>query len=208
MKIIKASYEIMDNLNGAEILKKIEICGRVCYKSENRITENSAMNFIKTIINNGHESVLEHYSFSVKFIVDRGISHEIARHRIASFSQESTRYCNYGKDDEITVVVPYCFDDESSEDYQCWKASCLHAEKAYMELVKNNIKPQIARAVLPNSLKTEIVMTTDLRGWRHFFKLRTPIMSHPQMREVTIPLLNNLKSIIPIVFDDIHETSF
>jgi hypothetical protein len=98
MKIVKPSVEIIDNLNPREILKKLELCGRVCYKSEDKITPESAVKFISNIIKRGHESVIEHFSFSVKFIVDRGVSHEIVRHRIASYSQESTRYCNYSED--------------------------------------------------------------------------------------------------------------
>jgi len=110
MKIIPASYEILDTLNGSDILKKIELCGRVCYKSEDRITDDSARKFVADIIiKRGHESVLEHFSFSVRFIVDRGVSHELVRHRIASFSQESTRYCNYGNDDDGCTFIRPCF---------------------------------------------------------------------------------------------------
>ncbi|NLZ53849.1 MAG: FAD-dependent thymidylate synthase, partial [Thermoanaerobacteraceae bacterium] len=123
MKIIKPSYEIIDTLNGKEILKKIELCGRVCYKSEDKITENSAREFVKQIIKAGHESVLEHFSFSVRFITDRGISHEIVRHRIASYSQESTRYCNYSNDkfdNEITVVEPFQLTSQKPN----WRKAC------------------------------------------------------------------------------------
>lgn len=205
MKVIDASYEILTPINGDEILCMIERCGRVCYKSESRITDASAERFVRNLIARGHESVLEHVSFSVKFICDRGVSHEIVRHRLASYCQESTRYCNYSKDDfqsEITVIKPCCL-DKSAAGYQIWERSCKNAETAYFDLLDFGCTPQEARAVLPNSLKTEIVMTANLREWRHFLKLRTSPAAHPQIREVAIPFLNELKSLIPVIFDDI-----
>ena len=211
MRIIKAGYEIMDNLNGMDILKKIELCGRVCYKSEEKMSEETAERFVRGIIKQGHESVLEHVSFTIRFIVDRGVSHELVRHRIASFSQESTRYCNYGHENEITVIEPlfwaYCIDDDSFAEaerlYQLWRMSCMVTEDTYLELLKLGRPPQEARSALPNSLKTEVIMTANLREWRHFFKLRTAKAAHPQMREVTIPLLTELQTLIPVIFDDI-----
>jgi thymidylate synthase (FAD) len=203
MKVIKAGYEIIDNLNGSEILKKIELCGRVCYKSEEKITEGSAQKFISNIIKRGHESVLEHVSFTVRFIVDRGVSHEIVRHRIASFSQESTRYCNYGNQNEITVIEPL-FWNEEDEQFDQWKRCCEVAEYNYISLLSNGATSQEARSVLPNSLKTDIIMTANLREWRHFLKLRTSNAAHPQMREVAVPLLLELQYRIPVVFDDIE----
>lgn len=202
MKIIKAGYEIMDNLDGGAILKKIELCGRVCYKSEEKITPDSTVKFVENIIKRGHESVLEHISFTVRFIVDRGVSHELVRHRIASFSQESTRYCNYGHNEDVVFIEPL-FWDESSREYQVWKDSCEVAEASYLALLERHATPQETRSVLPNSLKTEVIMTANLREWRHFFKLRTAPAAHPQMREVTIPLLKELQVKIPIVFNDI-----
>lgn len=207
MKIIKASYEIMDPLDGAEILKKIERCGRVCYKSEDKITDESAAQFVHSIIKRGHESVLEHVSFSVRFIVDRGVSHEIVRHRLASYSQESTRYCNYSDNrfgNEITVIKPVCFEPDWSNEMFTWCEAFQDAEKKYFELLARGRSPQEARAVLPNSLKTELVMTANLREWKHFLRLRTSPAAHPQMREVTVPLLEELKKKIPVVFDDIE----
>jgi thymidylate synthase (FAD) len=202
MKIIKAGYEIMDELNGEAILKKIELCGRVCYKSEEKITQGSAERFVRGIIKNGHESVLEHVSFSVRFIVDRGVSHELVRHRIASFSQESTRYCNYGHLEEITIIEPTYW-NPSQPEYEAWRRGCEETEIAYMGLLVRGATPQEARSVLPNSLKTEVIMTANLREWRHFLRLRTSKAAHPQMREVTIPLLQDLKTRIPVVFEDI-----
>lgn len=216
MQIIKAGYEILDELNGFEILKKIERVARVCYKSEDKITEGSAEKMVKALVKSGHEAMLEHYSFSVKFICDRGVSHELVRHRIASFAQESTRYCNYGsKGGEITVIEP-CYllvdgvgvsVDNWSERYGAWVHSCEEAEKSYLRMLADGATPQEARAVLPNSLKTEIVVTANLREWRHFFKLRacgTTGKPHPQMLEVAVPLLKEIKSLIPVVFDDLE----
>lgn len=210
MKIIEPHYIIMDKLDGIEILKKIERCGRTCYLSEDKITDTSCMDFAKMIIKNGHESVLEHFSFTVKFVTDRGISHEIVRHRIASFSQESTRYCNYSKgkfDKEITFIRPsFLYGHENGYEFELWKKSCEQAEDTYFKMLENGCRPQEARAVLPNSLKTEIVMTANLREWRHFLRLRTSLNAHPDMRILTVPLLNELKETIPIVFDDISPT--
>lgn len=205
MKIIKAGYELVTPIDGETILKRIEQCGRVCYKSEGKTTDASAEKFVVAIIKRGHESVLEHCSFTVKFIVDRGVSHELVRHRIASFSQESTRYCNYSNDDfgsEITVIEPN-FLTPGTDAYTNWHSICLNIEIAYFNLLDWGCSPQEARSVLPNSLKTEVVMTCNLREWRHFFKLRTASAAHPQMREVTRPLLEELKKLIPVVFDDI-----
>ena len=210
MKIINANFEIVDRLDGNDILKKIERCGRVCYKSEDKITNESAKKFVTFIIEHGHESVLEHVSFTVKFIVDRGISHEIVRHRIASYSQESTRYCNYKNNNEIIVIEP-CFWNETEPPYgeekahyNAWKKSCEIAESTYLKMIEHGALPQEARSVLPNSLKTEVIMTANLREWRHFFRLRTAKNAHPQMREVACSLLKAIKNIIPIVFNNIQ----
>ena len=206
MNIINAGFEIMSPIDGNDILCKIEKIGRVCYKSENNISDESAKKFIGNIIASGHESVIEHASITVKFICDRGVSHEIVRHRIASYSQESTRYCNYSKDkfgNELTLIKP-CFWDEGSKEYQLWLDSMAILEKNYMELLACGAKPQEARSILPNSLKTEIVVTMNLREWRHFFKLRTSERAHPQMREVALMVLKEFKSRIPVIFDDIE----
>jgi len=206
MIIEKASYAIIDDINGRDILKKIELAGRTCYKSEDKIDEKTAKHFVKMIIKSGHESVLEHEKISVRIICDRGVSHELVRHRIASFSQESTRYCNYSKDrfrNEISCILPY-FWETDNEKYIIWKNAMGEAEKAYLKLLELGAKPEEARNVLPNSLKTEIVVTMNLREWRHFFNLRTSIRSHPQMREIARPMLNEFKNKIPVVFDDIN----
>jgi thymidylate synthase (FAD) len=220
MRIIKPYYEILSKIEGKEMLKSIERAGRTCYKSEDKITDESAEKFIKMILERGHESVLEHEKISVLFVCDRGVSHEIVRHRIASFSQESTRYCNYSKDkfkNQITFIAPeWLIDwdveainngdwtncDEDAKQY----ADCLKmCEETYNFLINcpNKWQPQQARAVLPNSLKTEIVVTANIREWRTIFKQRTSKAAHPQMRELMCPLLDELKASVPVVFNDI-----
>lgn len=206
MKEIAASYQILGSVNPEEIMRNIENFGRVCYKSEGNITSTSANTFIARIIKSGHESVIEHEKITVKVICDRGVTHEIVRHRIASYSQESTRYCNYSSDrfgNELTFIKPL-FWMENSIEYGIWREAMKAAEKHYLELVKNQTPPEQARAVLPNSLKTELVVTMNLREWRHFFKLRTSKQAHPQMREISIPMLREFKKLLPAVFGDIE----
>ncbi|WP_136524329.1 FAD-dependent thymidylate synthase [Geomonas ferrireducens] len=205
MHIVNPEFVIEDNVDGMEMLRNIEKYGRTCYKSEDKVSDNSALSFVEMILKRGHESVLEHEKVTVRIICDRGVTHEIVRHRIASYSQESTRYCNYSKDkfgNEISVVSP-CFFGEQSADrkYRVWKQAMENAEKSYFELLSLGASPQEARSVLPNSLKTEIVMTMNLREWRHFFRLRTSTLAHPQMREVAEPLLKEFRKRIPIIFD-------
>lgn len=205
MKIVEPSFEIMDKIEGNSILKKVELCGRVCYKSEKAITEESAEKFVRNIIESGHESVLEHEKVTVRIICDRGVTHEIVRHRIASYSQESTRYCNYSKDKfggEISFIRP-CFWEDDDRKFELWKNAMYKCEKIYLEMIESGATPQEARSVLPNSLKTEIIVSMNLREWRHFFKLRTSERAHPQMREIAISLLMEFKKLIPVVFDDI-----
>lgn len=205
MKIITPYFVIETPINGNDILSSIERAGRTAYKSENKITSNSAKEFVKMINSKGHFSVIEHQFVTVRVICDRGISHEIVRHRLASYTQESTRYCNYSKGkfgNEITVIKP-CFWEENDEKYLIWQEVLLQSEKAYNKLIDLGASPQEARGVLPNSLKTEIVMTMNLREWKHFFKLRTSESAHPQMRQIAIPLLKQFQKQVPIIFDDI-----
>ncbi len=205
MRIIEPSVEILDELDGKAMLRRIELAGRVCYKSEERISDGTAEKFIRNLVKRGHESVLEHEKITVRFICDRGVTHEIVRHRIASYSQESSRYCNYspnGNRGEMLFIKP-CFWQEDSPEYKRWYEAMEAAEKAYNDLIAMGAKAEEARDVLPNSLKTEIVMTADLREWRHFLKLRTSKAAHPQIREVAGMLLGMLQKEIPIVFDDI-----
>lgn len=209
MKIIEPYHQFLTPVDGQAILKHIENCGRICYKSEDKINEDSSEKFVAGIVRRGHEAVLEHFDITVKFVCDRGVSHEIVRHRMASYCQESTRYCNYSQDkfdNEITVIKPF-FLDENTPGWFMWKRACKAAETAYFDLLDFGCTPQEARAVLPNSLKTELVMTANLREWRHFLKLRTAKAAHPQMREVAIPLLEDFKARIPIIFDDIQANA-
>ena len=200
MKFVEPFHVILDDIDGDEVLSKIEFCGRVCYKSEYRMTLGSAEKFVRALIRSGHESVLEHYSFSVRFLVSRATANEIVRHRIASYSQESTRFCNY-KDRDIEIVIP-----ENMNDYYNYEWICEKAVEAYNELLENGYKPEIARGILPLDLKTELIMTANLREWRHFLKLRCDSHAHPEMRRVTIPLLDELHELIPVVFDDIYAS--
>lgn len=221
MNILKAGFDILTPISegGIEELKHIEKIGRVCYKSEGKITEDgeSAKKFVKMLIDRGHEAMIEHSSLSVKFVVDRGVSHELVRHRIASFAQESTRYVNYSLEkfgNEINVIdlepgmmldgkMKNMTSQELTAIYQEWISSMYDAEKHYMKMIELGATPQIARSVLPNSTKTEITITANYREWRNFFKLRVPSTAHPQMREVTILLLKELQRRLPIIFDDI-----
>lgn len=208
MKILSAGYEILGDIDGIEMLKRIERVARTCYKSEDKITETSYVKMIKALIKNGHEAMLEHESVSVKFICDRGVSHELVRHRLASFAQESTRYANYSQDKfghEITVVAP-CFWKDNQTQYVKWVSLCKLCERVYFELLDTGAKPEEARSVLPNSLKTEVVMTANLREWRHFFRLRACGVTgkpHPQMLEIAVPILKEFQILIPIIFDDL-----
>ena len=205
MKIINADVKFITPIDGAAILKRLEQCGRVCYKSEAKITDTSAPAFVAGIIKRGHEAVLEHCSFTVKFICDRGVSHEIVRHRLASYCQESTRYCNYSKEgfgSEITVIKP-CFWPDDSDEMCEWRSAMRLTESHYFSLLQFGATPQEARSVLPNSLKTEVVMTANIREWRHFLKLRCSPAAHPQMREVALILLEKVHTLIPVCFDDI-----
>lgn len=215
MHLIKPSFNIENDVNGLNMLKAIEKAGRTCYKSEANISDESAIKFVQMIIKRGHESVLEHEKITVRVICDRGVSHEIVRHRIASYSQESTRYCNYSSNG-LTFIIPSWLDieEEEIEDYDSlllhgynpagmWKLAMAQIEMAYLELLEKGWTPQQARSVLPNSLKTEIVMTMNLREWRWFFIKRADKYSHPQMQEIANPMLKEFKRLIPIIFDDL-----
>lgn len=241
MILVKPSFEIIEIMGEAVYSDRpernphelIERAGRICYKTESKATLESAKKFIAARIKDGHHSVLEHSAITVKIICDRGVTHEIVRHRLVAYSQESTRYCNYAKDDEISVIEPFFFDafesrkkirlptvDESyvpgtklPEGRYCivlmnsldvWFLTCLWTQWGYMILIKEFGKsPQQARSVLPNSLKTEIVMTANIREWRHILKLRTSKAAHPQMREIMVPLLAELSRLLPILFDNL-----
>ncbi|ABI69644.1 FAD-dependent thymidylate synthase [Syntrophomonas wolfei] len=188
-------------------MEKLERYARVCYKSEDKMdtTTGQAGSFLKGLMKRGHESIIEHEKITVLFIIDRGISHEIVRHRIAAYSQESTRYCNYSRDrfgQEITLIEPFFFLNDQKA-YELWYHSCMLAEKNYMALLAAGRSAQEARSILPNSLKTEIVVSYNIREWRHFFRLRCDMAAHPQMRQVAIPLLLLFRERFPFLFEDI-----
>lgn len=199
MKLVEPTIEILDPIDQDYILKKLERIGRICYKSEDKIKEDSAEKFITGIIKSGHESVIEHVSISIRIICDRGVSHEIVRHRIASYSQESTRYCCY--DNELQVIQPPLSDKQEKYDWFC---AMKIAEECYTDLIRGGVKPEIARSVLPNSLKTELVMTANLREWRHFIKLRASKYAHPQMRQIAQMILVELSDKLPVIFGDLE----
>lgn len=239
MKIVKAGYQILnpdlDDPNIApKIYRLIELAGRTCYKSEDKITPESGEKFVRAMVRNGHEAMIEHAHMTVKFTVDRGVSHELVRHRLCSFAQESQRYCAYNKDKfggEVAFIEPGFFnyltpqtrkqirdildsgdlpdDFEASElmkRYALWYGDCQIAERGYLELLNLGCPPEEARAILPNSTKTEIVVTADMREWRHIFKLRAAGLTgkpHPQMLEVMVPLLNECRANLPALFEDI-----
>lgn len=207
MKIIAPSHEILFLPPGTAMLANLELAGRTCYKSEERISEESARGFVRRLIASGHHSVIEHASISVRFVCDRGVTHELVRHRLAAYSQESTRYANYSQDKfggEITVIRPLFWAPGTSA-YELWLNSMRQAEAAYLKLLLQGARPQEARSVLPNSLKTEIVMTANLREWRHVLNLRGSRASHPQMREIMLPLLSHFQAVVPVVFDDLYQ---
>ena len=202
MKIIEPKYEILTDISdgGIKELQQIERVARVCYKSEDKITPEgeSAKKLVGFLVKQGHEAMLEHSQLSVLFTCDRGVANELVRHRIASFAQESTRYCNYAKEKfggELSFIRPYYIDvtdtDEKRESAEytpgsTWLDSCESAEILYKDM------------------KTEIVVTANYREWRNIFKLRTPVAAHPQMRELMCPLLMELQKKIPVVFNDIY----
>ena len=207
MKIIDPYFEILHMADKDEMLNLLEKAARTCYKSEDKISSGSAGQLLKRLMKTGHESVIEHISITVRLICDRGVTHELVRHRLCSFSQESTRYANYSKDkfgSEITIIRPFFF-EAGSKEYKIWKESMQASEDAYLSLLKNGAKAQEARSVLPSSLKADIVVTANIREWRHIFKLRCSKASHPQMRQSMLPLLDHFYKEMPVLFDSIYD---
>lgn len=203
MKIVDPLCTILNPPNGDEVLECLESYARVCYKSEGK-KDGATHRLIKQLIASGHESPLEHCSITVKVICDRGVSHEWVRHRIASYTQESTRYCNYSADkfgSNLTFIRPY-FAEENPALYLEWAKAMQEAENRYFKMLELGARPEDARSVLPNSLKTELICTMNLREWRHFFKLRCAPTAHPAMRQITLPLLANFRHLIPLIFDE------
>lgn len=205
MNIIKPYAQIMDVRDreaGIALLKKIEWCGRISHRSEEAQTDDSWEKFLRAVvIQHGDWSIVEHASVTADFYVDRGITHEIVRHRLFSFTQESTRFVNYEKKMPPSFILPPGVEGFNAE---TWALVVGTVEQGYQALIKGGLAPQIARSVFPNALASRIIVTGNLRNWRHFFIMRTTKEAHPQMREVTIPLLEEFKLKIPILFDDIE----
>lgn len=202
MRIIDPSYEIMTELDGVAISKHIEACGRTCYKSEDKVTEDSHIRFTKMIQTRKCMSVLEHFSFSVRFICDLGFSHEMIRHCLAGFSQESTRYYSYIKEkfgSEVTFIRPPDWENWCTDAKEAWTDRASSAEKSYFRLLKYK-KAQYARSLLPIDVKTEIVVTCNIREWMHIFSMRSTPEAHPSMQQLMIPLRDELKRLIPGFF--------
>lgn len=205
MYLLKPSYEIL--YYPENILQFLEVCGRVCYKSEEKITNNSAEKFCSMIKERQHESVIEHMSITVRFIANRGFTHELVRHRLASYSQESTRYCNYGKKGVKFIIPPWLdlkegeYNKFSYPENNYWLNAMLTAEIYYNILLKKGWKPQQARGVLPIDLKTEIIVTANIREWNHIFKLRCSSAAHPQMQELMKPLKSEFQKRTPIIWE-------
>lgn len=205
MKLISQHYEVLTDIYAEKALTLIEKCGRVCYKSEDKITKDSASEFVAKINKNNHESVIEHSMLTVRFVTDRGVSHELVRHRLASFSQESTRYCNYslGKfGGELLLIRPVWFNYANDILIGTWMKQMTAMEATYFMLLERGLSPQDARSVLPNALKTEIIVTANFREWKHIFKMRAlNKAAHPQMRDLMIPLYLWCRKLIPEIFD-------
>ena len=206
MQLIDQSHEILA-YDGLEL---IERAGRTCYKSEDKISEESAPKFVRQLIKRGHEAMLEHGGATVRFVTNRGVTHELVRHRVAAFAQESTRYVKY--DGGMEFIKPVWFDAIAVAEKQypaeiIFVKACKDAEEYYCELIKAGWKPEQAREVLPNSLKTEIVVTANYREWRHILNLRaigTTGRPHPQMQALMLPLLAEFKGKLPALFEDLE----
>lgn len=210
MKIIEPSIEVQ-NFNGEQIMKNIERACRTCYRSEDKISDESYKTLLKNCITRGHESVMEHEKVTVRMVCDIGVYKDLTRHRIASFSIESTRYCNYGKDkfdNEIKFIKP-CNIDEDSDLYAFWKHTMERIEMNYLHMVEHKATPDQMRMILPHSTAAEVCMTANIREWRHILDLRTKKMTHPSIRQILIPLLILFKTEMPELFGDIeYDTDF
>lgn len=208
MKIVTPSFEILHpalDLTHRGIISQIEQAARTCYKSEGLGAAVDPSEFVRRIVQvQHHESVIEHASVTVRFVCDRGVTHELVRHRLAAYSQESTRYCNYGKErfgQEIAVIEPPGLNEDSRS---CWFRACRGSEAEYLDMLTHGASPQIARSVLPTCLATTIVMTANLREWKHVFKLRTPKAAHPQIRALMLPLFRAFCEYLPEIYDDMQ----
>lgn len=204
MKIIKPWIEI-ERIDGKNIMKNIEKACRTCYRSENLITEESYKKLIKNCLNRGHESILEHEKITIRMCCDIGVYKDLTRHRFGSFSIESTRYCNYGKDkfdNEIKFIEPCNIDKK--ELFNEWYSACTEIEQRYLKMAELGATPDQMRMILPHSTAAEVVMTANIREWRHILSLRASKMTHPSVQQLMIPLLLYFKRCMPELFEDIN----
>lgn len=205
VKIAAPKVEVLTPLDGDAILKHLELCARNCYKSEDKITVDSARQMVRKLLELGHEAMIEHYNLTVKLTCDMGVYKDLTRHRHVSYAIESTRYCNYSKGkfgNELTVMKP-CHIKEGTPEYQIWLSTMETIEKNYNAMAELGCKPDQLRMLLPHSIKADVIMTANLREWRHIFKLRCAPAAHPTVQEVMKMLLGTLKREIPVIFDDI-----
>lgn len=203
---VDPSFTVMTDINRGRILKQLEQAIRVCYKSEDRISEDSHVKIVEKVIDSNHLSTIEHENITVRFVCNRGFTHELVRHRLASFSQESTRYCNYSKDkfgNSLTFIRPANFDIWTGLQQNLWLDAMKDAEASYLAMIEAGAKAQDARGVLPIDIKTEIVMTTNLRHWREVLKQRTSPAAHPSMRQLMVPLHEEFMRILPEIFTEL-----
>jgi len=204
MKIVEP-YIIIPKIDGINIMKNIEKGCRTCYRSEGSITEDSYKRLLSNCLNRGHESVMEHEKITIRMKCDVGVYKDLTRHRIASFSIESTRYCNYGKDkfdNEISFIKPCNIDDE--ELYKDWEDACKTIEKYYLDMTQKGATPDQMRMILPHSTAAEVTMTANIREWRHILSLRASKFTHPAVQQLMIPLLLHLRQEMPELFSDIE----
>lgn len=209
MKIIKPLIEVED-YNGIKIMKNIERACRTCYRSEGMITDDSYKRLLTNCLNRGHESVLEHEKITVRMTCDIGVYKDLTRHRFGSFSIESTRYCNYGKDkfdNEIKFIDPCNMDEK--ELFNEWYSACTEIEQRYLKMAELGATPDQMRMILPHSTAAQITMTCNIREWRHILTLRCSQAAHPAIRQILIPLLLKFKKDMPELFSDIeYDTEF
>ena len=199
-----------ENLSEKKLIYKVTNAAYDCYKTDTSTKSfDDRKKFIRHLLALGHESPFEHATITMKIHTDRGVTHELVRHRIGAYSQESTRYCNYEKDkfgESITVMNPFGPEvDRNGDVYAAWEMSCKYAESAYLYLVQSGVKPEIARAVLPTCLAATITVTYDIREWRHVLKLRLDEHAHPMMRKTMSKCLVKLVRKYPIFFSDIQK---
>jgi len=222
VRIIEQSFEYIEPVDGVAMCKLIEKAGRECWKSGDKITEDSYKDFIRMILQAGHLSVIEHCKITVKVTTSRDISHQLVRHRISSYSQTSQRYVNYAKKG-LEFVLPLAFanikisnnnsaiaasdysDDNQREAFKAWLLALQVAERSYNRMIELGLKPQTARSVLPNAAATTIVITNNLRQWRHFFEERCSTAAQPEMQELAKAILKSFALGVPIIFDDLYK---